>query len=113
MIQPPRLLVKNPYLSWFAFLYPFMFEMPALRSEFEQLCECLREACSAELGECPVDADPRFFLKVENSFCHLEGCCCCICNSKVGIKSINCEYQKHILESNQVQSVHAKIKSFI
>ena len=57
------------YLSWFAFLYPFMFEIPARSNEFEQLCECLRRCASAEL------AGPELllvFLNAEKSFCHLD-----------------------------------------
>ena len=30
------------YLSWLAFLYPFMLDIPALRTALEQLWECLR-----------------------------------------------------------------------
>ena len=53
-----------------------MFEIPALRNEFEQLCECFREWESAPsaAAELPFPLPPLFFfdLSAENSFCHLD-----------------------------------------
>ena len=72
------------YLSWFAFLYPFMFETPALSAAFEQLCECL---CLKAPSACPAEAAPSclFLRKAEKSFFHLDlpevGSACCECVS--------------------------------
>ena len=48
-----------------------MFEMPARKNEFEQLCECLRQKASEEWD--PAPPPPYlFFRKAENSLCHLD-----------------------------------------
>ena len=54
------------------FLYPFILDMPALRKEFEQLCECLRQNASLALPELAPWPEPLFFLKAENNLCHLD-----------------------------------------
>ena len=64
---------KFTNLSWLVFLYPFILDMPALRKEFEQLCECLRQNASLALPElAPWPPGPLFFLKAENNLCHLD-----------------------------------------
>ena len=68
------------YLSWFAFLYPFMLDIPALRKELEQLCECFKLKASSAWAEplpwlLPLELFTvvfLFFLNVENNFCHLD-----------------------------------------
>ncbi len=54
----------NSYLSWFTFLYPFMLEMPALSTAFEQLCECFRLCASSGL---PLPAPPAPCLLRRNA----------------------------------------------
>ena len=49
-----------------------MLDMPALRKEFEQLCECLRQNASLALPELAPWPEPLFFLKAENNLCHLD-----------------------------------------
>ena len=48
--------------------------MPARKNEFEQLCECLRQKASLEWDPAAplVPWLYLFFLKAENSFCHLD-----------------------------------------
>ena len=48
-----------------------MFEIPARRKEFEQLCECLRQKASS-LPPGPLDPPDLVFLKAENNFCHRD-----------------------------------------
>ena len=68
---PITVRFTKSYLSWLDFLQPFIFEIPARRKEFEQLCECLTQNASEEAPAPPPEPSfpPLFFLKAEKSFC--------------------------------------------
>ena len=81
-------MIYRTNLSWFAFLYPFIFDIPAFKKEFEQLWECFKLKASSEcVGPlpwlCPLKLlTPLFllFLNDENNFCQRDCCTlrCCL-----------------------------------